>query len=54
MSEQVPIENEDFWVKVAEMLQQNWAIIEPEAAGGVRRPAAVRLRCNRGRPALGF
>ena len=26
----------DFWVKVVEMLQQNWALIEPEQAGGVR------------------
>jgi len=36
MSEPVPIQNEDFWVKVVEMLQQNWAIIEPDAAGGAR------------------
>jgi hypothetical protein len=32
----VPLDNDDFWVKVVEFLQQNWAVIEPEAAGGVR------------------
>jgi hypothetical protein len=36
MSEPVSLQNDDFWVKVVEMLQQNWAVIEPEAAGGVR------------------
>jgi hypothetical protein len=36
MNERVPIENEDVWVKVVDMLQQNWAVIEPETAGRVR------------------
>ena len=31
MNEPVAIETGDFWVKVVEMLQQNWALIEPEA-----------------------
>jgi hypothetical protein len=35
MSELVSLNNDDFWVKVVEMLQQNWAEIEPEVAGGV-------------------
>jgi hypothetical protein len=30
MSDAVPIKAQDFWVKVVEMLQQNWALIEPE------------------------
>jgi hypothetical protein len=30
MSDAVPIQSRDFWVKVVEMLQQNWALIEPE------------------------
>jgi hypothetical protein len=29
MSDAVPIQSRDFWVKVVEMLQQNWALIEP-------------------------
>jgi hypothetical protein len=36
MSEPVLLENDDFWVKVIEMLLQNWAVIEPEPAGGGR------------------
>jgi hypothetical protein len=36
VSQSVSIKIDDFWVKVVEMLQQNWAIIEPEATGGVR------------------
>jgi hypothetical protein len=28
--------SKDYWVKVVEMLQQNWALIEPEPAQGVR------------------
>jgi len=36
MNERVPTENEDFWVKVVDMLQRNWAVIEPETAGRVR------------------
>ena len=35
MSEPVPIQSDDFWVKVVEMLQQNWALIEPASSGGV-------------------
>lgn len=29
MSDTVPIQSRDFWVKVVDMLQQNWALIEP-------------------------
>ena len=36
MNEPVPIQSTDFWVKVVEMLQQNWALIQPHSAGGVR------------------
>lgn len=35
MSEAVEIKSDDFWVKVVEMLQQNWALIESVPAGGV-------------------
>lgn len=30
------ITSQDFWVKVIEMLQQNWAVIEPTQSDGVR------------------
>jgi hypothetical protein len=36
MNELVAIRSTDFWLKVVEMLQQNWALIEDEAAGAVR------------------
>lgn len=36
MNEPVTIHSTDFWVKVVEMLQQNWALIEDEVAGAVR------------------
>jgi hypothetical protein len=36
MSEPVRIQSKDFWVKVVEMLQQNWAVMEPDATAGVR------------------
>ena len=26
------IQSRDFWVKVVDMLQQNWALIEPEGS----------------------
>jgi hypothetical protein len=32
VSDVVPIESRDFWVKVVEMLQQNWALIEPKGS----------------------
>src|SRR5687767_6318765 len=35
MTEMLPIRADDFWVKVVEMLQQNWAAIEPDGSGGV-------------------
>ena len=35
MSEIVSIKSDDFWVKVVEMLQQNWALIEEKPDGGV-------------------
>lgn len=28
----VPIQSHDFWIKVVGMLQQNWALIEPEGS----------------------
>jgi hypothetical protein len=36
MNESVAIQSADFWVKVVEMLQQNWAVIEAEGAEAVR------------------
>jgi hypothetical protein len=30
----VPIASRDYWFKVVEMLQQNWALIDPYASGG--------------------
>jgi hypothetical protein len=36
MANTVAIQSDDFWVKVVEMLQQNWALIEPMSEGGVR------------------
>ncbi len=35
MSEAVDIKSDDFWVKFVEMLQQNWALIEPMSSGCV-------------------
>ena len=34
MEGDLPAESTDFWVKVVEMLQQNWAVIEPAAEAG--------------------
>jgi hypothetical protein len=36
MTTVVAIHNTDFWVKVVEMLQQNWAVIEGNGADAVR------------------
>lgn len=36
MTEAVQIESDDYWVKIVEMLQQNWALIAPLASGYVR------------------
>lgn len=36
MTEKIAIESRDFYVKVVGMLQQNWALIEPEQDGCVR------------------
>jgi hypothetical protein len=33
MSDHVDIRDRDFWVKVVEMLQQNWALIDDEPDG---------------------
>lgn len=33
MKETITIQSTDFWVKVVEMLQQNWALIEDETPG---------------------
>jgi hypothetical protein len=35
MTEEVPIQSRDYWFKVIEMLQQNWALIDSDAAGVV-------------------
>jgi hypothetical protein len=35
MSNNIEILRDDFWVKVIEMLQQNWALIEPMPSGDV-------------------
>ena len=32
MNEPVKIQSDDYWFKVVEMLQQNWALIEPSAS----------------------
>ena len=32
MSDAVPIQSRDSWVKVVDMLQQNWALIKPEGS----------------------
>ena len=32
MSHVIPIKTRDFWVKVVETLQQNWALIEPKGS----------------------
>ena len=36
MTEEIAIECRDFWVKVVGMLQQNWALVEPEQDGCAR------------------
>jgi len=36
MNEPLGIKSTDFWVKVVEMLQQNWALIDDETGGSVR------------------
>lgn len=36
MNEPVAIQSADYWVKLIEMLQQNWALLEPEKNGAVR------------------
>ena len=36
MNEPVAIQSGDYWVKVVEMLQQNWALIEADGQGAVR------------------
>ena len=36
MTEALQIIGDDLWVKIVEMLQQNWAAIEPDAVAGVR------------------
>lgn len=32
MSETLNIQSRDYWFKVVEMLQQNWALVEPDSA----------------------
>ena len=34
MTEEIHIESIDFWVKVVEFLQQNWALVEPAPGKG--------------------
>jgi hypothetical protein len=36
MSEPLTFHTAEFWVKVVEMLQQNWALIEDDERGGTR------------------
>jgi hypothetical protein len=36
MNDPIAIQNTDLWVKIVEMLQQNWAVIEAEDAEAVR------------------
>jgi hypothetical protein len=36
MTVAVDIKASDYWVKVVEFLQQNWALIEPTTSSGVR------------------
>ena len=36
MIDSVSIQSDGFWVKIVEMLQQNWALIEQTPEGGVR------------------
>jgi hypothetical protein len=36
MNDSIAIQNTDFWVKIVEMLQQNWAVIEVEDTEAVR------------------
>jgi hypothetical protein len=36
MNETIAIQSADFWVKVVEMLQQNWALIQDETRSAVR------------------
>jgi hypothetical protein len=36
VTQPVAIKSVDFWVKVVEMLQQNWALIDIEASGSAR------------------
>lgn len=35
MNDEVQIQGRDYWFKVIEMLQQNWALIDSDAAGVV-------------------
>ena len=35
MSDEISIESRDYWFKVVDMLQQNWALIESTATTGV-------------------
>lgn len=35
MNEEVPIQSRDYWFKVIEMLQQNWALIDADPTGVV-------------------
>ena len=36
MNDIIAIQNTEFWVKIVEMLQQNWAVIEADNAVAVR------------------
>jgi hypothetical protein len=36
MTEEVPIESRDYWFKIVEFLQQNWALVGPRERGGYR------------------
>jgi hypothetical protein len=35
MTEEVPIESRDYWFKIVQFLQQNWALVDPHERGAV-------------------
>ena len=35
MIKEVPIESRDYWFKIVEFLQQNWALVDPHERGAI-------------------
>jgi hypothetical protein len=35
MTKEVPIESRDYWFKIVEFLQQNWALVDPHERGAI-------------------